>query len=189
MTSHHAFRCALRHVALADHATGGDRGENGALTSTFPVALARGDPSALNFVGHDFEAKPRQEDHDLNTIYDLIGGPETVARLVDAFYRRVQAHPNLSRLFPADITPVRDRQYAFLTQFFGGPHLYAEQYGPPMLRARHLPHPITPKRKEEWLGCMSAALDEAGLEEPVKSFVFERLELTANHMVNSEDPT
>ncbi len=120
------------------------------------------------------------------TIYARMGGADAIARLVDAFYRRVQEHPTLSRLFPEDIQPVRDRQYAFLTQFFGGPDLYTRQYGPPMMRARHLPHPITPERREEWLSCMRSALDEAGITGLLRTQVYERLALTAQHMVNSD---
>lgn len=121
------------------------------------------------------------------TIFELIGGSDTIARLVGAFYARVQAHPTLSQLFPEDISPVREKQYAFLTQFFGGPHLYAQQYGQPMLRARHLPHPITPNRAREWLQCMWGAMDDIGLEGPVRDYMFERLMLTARHMVNGDD--
>lgn len=75
--------------------------------------------------------------------YESIGGADTISRLVDAFYPRVIAHPDLAPIFPTDITPVRDKQYLFLTQFFGGPPLYTKQYGHPMLRARHMPHQIT----------------------------------------------
>ncbi|MBX5436173.1 MAG: globin [Alicyclobacillaceae bacterium] len=122
------------------------------------------------------------------TLYELIGGAPTVAKLVDAFYRRVVQHPGLRPLFPEDITPVRNKQFRFLTQFFGGPRLYSEVYGPPMLRARHLPHPITPKRAEEWLECMAGALEEAGITGPLRDFIFERLTHTARHMVNTPDP-
>ncbi|MCL6548808.1 MAG: globin [Alicyclobacillus sp.] len=121
------------------------------------------------------------------TVYELIGGAETVARLVDAFYSRVVRHPGLRPLFPDDITPVRNKQYRFLTQFFGGPRLYSDVYGPPMLRARHLPHPITPKRAEEWLECMAGALEEAGIQGPLRDFIFARLSQTAYHMVNTPD--
>jgi hemoglobin len=121
------------------------------------------------------------------TIYDLIGGADTIGRLVDVFYRRIQAHPELSKMFPEDIMPVRNKQYRFLTQLFGGPHLYSEVYGSPMMRARHLPHPITPARAEDWLQCMSVALDEVGIQGPVRSYMVERLSMTAHHMVNTEE--
>ena len=122
------------------------------------------------------------------TVFELIGGAQMIERLVDAFYRRVQAHPNLSQLFPQDITPIRNKQLKFLTQFFGGPQLYTLEHGHPMMRARHLPHPITPERAREWLSCMAAAMDEVGLEGPVRTYMWERIVLTARHMINSEDP-
>ncbi|UOF90575.1 globin [Fodinisporobacter ferrooxydans] len=121
------------------------------------------------------------------TPYEAIGGAETIGKLVDAFYKRVIEHPDLKPIFPEDIMPVRDKQYLFLTQFFGGPHLYSDKYGNPMMRARHLPFPITPKRAEAWLSCMTKALDEAGIEGSMKEFMFARLKQTAYHMVNTPD--
>ncbi|PWI58315.1 globin [Sulfoacidibacillus thermotolerans] len=121
------------------------------------------------------------------TPYEMIGGADTIARLVDAFYPRVLAHPDLAPIFPKDIGPVRDKQYLFLTQFFGGPPLYTEQHGHPMLRARHLPHPITPKRAQAWLSCMQQAMDEVGLSGEIRDFMFSRLALTAQHMINQTD--
>ncbi|MHB1683492.1 MAG: globin domain-containing protein [Bacilli bacterium] len=123
----------------------------------------------------------------MTTPYEAIGGAETVAKLVDAFYPRVQAHPELAPLFPADITSVRDRQYLFLTQFLGGPPLFTEQHGHPMLRARHAPHRITPAGARAWLGCMEAAMDDIGLTGDMRDFIFQRLTTTAQHMVNSAD--
>lgn len=119
--------------------------------------------------------------------YESIGGADTISRLVDAFYPRVIAHPDLAPIFPTDITPVRDKQYLFLTQFFGGPPLYTEQYGHPMLRARHMPHQITKKRAQAWLSCMQQAMDEIGLQGEIREFMYSRLAMTAQHMVNQED--
>ncbi|RXT08122.1 globin [Ammoniphilus sp. CFH 90114] len=118
------------------------------------------------------------------TPYDLIGGAETIAKLVDAFYDRVAVHPDLIPIFPEDLTETREKQYLFLTQFFGGPLLYSEQHGHPMLRARHIPFPITPKRAEAWLSCMEQAMEHIGLKGPIRDFMFERLTQTAYHMVN-----
>ncbi|MCL6444871.1 MAG: globin [Alicyclobacillus sp.] len=119
------------------------------------------------------------------TIYEAIGGAERIRALVTAFYLRVAKDPVLKPLFPEDLTETREKQYAFLTQFFGGPPLYLERYGHPMMRARHLRFRITPRHKEAWLACMASAMDEVGLEGPVRDFMFERLTLTAGHMVNT----
>lgn len=121
------------------------------------------------------------------TIYEHIGGEKTLRKLVNVFYRKVKAHPELGPLFPEDIRPVREKQFMFLSQFFGGPRLYTDAYGPPMMRARHLPFPITPRRAAEWLECMEAALKEIGMPEPLQEVLMERLKGPAYHFVNTED--
>jgi len=121
------------------------------------------------------------------TPYERIGGAKTVARLVDAFYDIVAQDPDLSPIFPDDLTETRKKQYMFLTQFLGGPGLYSEVHGHPMLRARHMAFPITPIRAKAWLACMSRAMDAIGLEGEVRKEIFDRLTLTAYHMVNRPD--
>jgi hemoglobin len=118
------------------------------------------------------------------SLYDKIGGASKVRQLVEAFYPRVQAHPLLKPLFPEDIGPVMEKQYLFLTQFLGGPPLYIEKYGHPMLRARHLPFPITPARANAWLQCMELALNEVGITGEVREAIWGRLVIAAHHMVN-----
>lgn len=126
-------------------------------------------------------------DRQANTIYEAIGGEPALRRLVEAFYPKVQAHPLLGPIFPADIRPVMEKQFLFLSQFFGGPSLYSDQYSHPMMRARHLPFPVTPKRAEAWLGCMAEALQEIGLDETLRQVVLERLSGPAYHFVNTPD--
>lgn len=121
------------------------------------------------------------------SIYEAMGGAETLRRVVEAFYPKVQAHALLGPLFPEDILPVMDKQFLFLTQFFGGPMLYSEQYGHPMMRARHLPFPITPERAEAWLDCMRRALQEVGLDEELQAIIIERLSGPAHHFVNTPE--
>ncbi|WP_268626031.1 globin [Paenibacillus alvei] len=121
------------------------------------------------------------------TIYEAIGGEATVRKMVEAFYPRVQAHPLLAPLFPEDIMPVMERQFMFLTQFFGGPSLYSDQFGHPMMRARHLPFPITRDRADAWLGCMREALHEIGMEPGLAAMVIDRLSGPAYHFINTND--
>ncbi|MEK0315357.1 globin domain-containing protein [Cohnella sp. 56] len=120
------------------------------------------------------------------SLYEAIGGADTVRRIVEGFYPKVQQHPLLAPLFPEDIMPVMEKQYMFLTQFFGGPSLYSDAYGHPMMRGRHLPFPITPARAEAWLDCMRRSLDETELPDELKAFVLERLSGPAHHFVNTE---
>lgn len=121
------------------------------------------------------------------SIYAAIGGHDAIEKIVNNFYNRVGKHPLLIPIFPEDLTETARKQTLFLTQFFGGPRLYEEERGHPMMRRRHLPFPITPKRKDAWLDCMAEALEEAKIEEPYRSIMFEKLTLTANHMMNTPE--
>ena len=119
------------------------------------------------------------------TIYEAIGGMETIDKIVTNFYKRVGKHPDLIPIFPDDLTETARKQRLFLTQFFGGPRLYEAERGHPMMRRRHLPFPITPTRRDAWLSCMNEALNEAEIEEAYRTVIFEKLTLTANHMMNT----
>ncbi|MGG4468055.1 globin [Paenibacillus alvei] len=125
-------------------------------------------------------------DNKMPTPYDVIG-EKTLSNLVDAFYERVGKHPDLAPIFPDDLTETARKQKQFLTQYLGGPQIYTEEHGHPMLRARHLPFPITEKRAKAWLSCMSEAMDEVELDDSIREGLFSRLALTAKHMINSEE--
>lgn len=104
------------------------------------------------------------------TLFELIGGTETVDKLVEAFYPRVFSHPDLIPLFTGDINEIMRKQKMFLTQFLGGLPLYSQEFGPPAMRHRHMPFEITPKRAAAWLSCMQEAMDEIGLSGPYRGF-------------------
>lgn len=120
-------------------------------------------------------------------LYEYIGGAATVRSIVNAFYPKVLSHPLLKPIFPDDINSLIEKQYLFLTQFFGGPALYTQQHGHPMMRARHLPFPITPQRAEAWLDCMQRALDEVIPSEEIRSVIIERLKGPAHFFVNTAE--
>ncbi|MBO1002792.1 globin [Pseudogracilibacillus auburnensis] len=125
----------------------------------------------------------------LRSIYEEIG-PETIDKLVDAFYPKVYADLNLIPIFDGDINEIMRKQRMFLTQFTGGPPLYSEEFGPPAMRNRHLPHEITPLRAESWLRCMKEAFEEIGLDQqPAGKEFYERLTRVASIMVNTDDTT
>lgn len=119
--------------------------------------------------------------------YEQIGGEDMIKRLVEAFYNRVANDPNLSPIFPDDLTETARKQTQFLTQFLGGPPLYTDEHGHPRLRARHMPFEITPKRASAWLACMTEAMDEVGLDGSLREQFYSRLVMTAHHMVNHPD--
>ncbi|GIN39159.1 globin domain-containing protein [Heyndrickxia oleronia] len=123
----------------------------------------------------------------LHNLYDQIGG-EKIEELVNAFYPKVYADPDLSPLFQGDMNEIMRKQRMFLTQFLGGPALYSQEFGPPAMRQRHHPFEITPRRAECWLRCMKEAFEEVGLDSyPVGEFFYNRLKQVAAIMINSPD--
>jgi len=118
------------------------------------------------------------------TPFEVIG-EERLHKLVETFYYHVHRHPLLKPIFPDDLTETIRKQKQFLTQYLGGEPLYTEEHGHPRLRARHIPFEITPERANAWLQCMKTAMDETQLEGDIREFLFNRLILTAKHMVNT----
>ncbi|RDW18277.1 globin [Oceanobacillus arenosus] len=121
------------------------------------------------------------------TIYEAIGGYDAVDQLNTAFYERVAQHSDLTPIFPEDLTETARIQLLFFVQFFGGPRLYEEERGHPMLRRRHLPFEITPTRRNAWLECLEGALHDVEIAETYRTAILERITLTANHMMNTSE--
>lgn len=119
------------------------------------------------------------------TPFERLGGREAVARLIDAFYDRIEADPALRPLFPADLTAGRERQKWFFEQWLGGEPLYSRRRGPPALRRRHLPFAITERGAERWLAHFGAALDACGADASLARDVLEALRPVARRIVNT----
>ncbi len=114
-------------------------------------------------------------------------GEERLTQMIHLFYEKVAVNPHLAPIFPDDLTETARKQIQFQTQYLGGPNLFTEEHGHPMMKARHQPFPITPTRAQAWLECMSEAMDEVGLEGPLRDTYYKRLVLTAHHMINQPE--
>ncbi len=117
-------------------------------------------------------------------VYRLVGGDETFRKVVDEFYKRIEADPVLRPLFPADLEPGKENQFLFLTQYFGGPPRYNALRGHPRLRMRHMPFVIGEQERNAWLGHMLEAIDAAGIVEPARTAMREYFERAATFMIN-----
>ncbi|SRR5690554_2655127 len=124
------------------------------------------------------------ETEEIDSLYNKLGS-QKIRQLVDAFYGFVYQDPILIPLFHNDIEEIKEKQYMFLTQFFGGPRLYIEKYGPPRMRMRHLPHKIDQKAMEAWLLCMKKAIATLDLPEKDAQSLYNSFPKLAQHMVNS----
>jgi len=119
----------------------------------------------------------------IQTIYERLG-PENLRVLVEEFYKAVYADDRISHLFSNDIAEVQEKQFMFLSQFFGGPPLYSEVYGHPKLRMRHAPHEVTKAGAVAWLENMAVAVAKLPVSEELKDEIFNRFPQAAAHMVN-----
>ena len=120
------------------------------------------------------------------TPYEALGEAK-LHELVNEFYGNVGSHPLLAPIFPKDLSETARKQKQFLTQFLGGPSIYTEEHGHPMLRARHMPFEITQKRAEAWLECMERAMDTVNVKNPLREYILGRLTMTAQHMINTKE--
>ncbi len=121
----------------------------------------------------------------MNTPFEQIG-QETLYEMIDIFYRYVAHDTRINYLFPGDFEETSRKQKQFLTQFLGGPTLYSDEHGHPMLRGRHMPFTIGSQEKDAWLENMYRAAHEVDMDKDVRTYLLQRLTLTAEHMVNAE---
>ncbi|SCS53152.1 truncated hemoglobin YjbI [Staphylococcus caeli] len=120
------------------------------------------------------------------TPYEIIG-QHALYNMIDHFYYLVERDERINHLFPGDFEETSRKQKQFLTQFLGGPNLYTQEHGHPMLKRRHMDFKITIHERDAWLENMQHAIMHAQLPAGVGDYLYERLRLTANHMVNSEN--
>jgi hemoglobin len=117
------------------------------------------------------------------TIHGLLGD-EKFWQIARAFYARVDLHPRLRPIFPADLQePIRN-QAEFLIQYFGGPQTYSQRKGHPRLRMRHAPYRIDLQARNDWVECMRGALQDAAVPEPIRAEMMSYFERTATFMIN-----
>ena len=127
--------------------------------------------------------------NDEGSPFEMIGGEAAVRGLVDRFYDLMDSEPEarvIRTMHPASLDTSREKLRLFLTGWLGGPPVYVERFGPPMLRARHLPFPIGEPERDAWLACMDRALDEQEMPSELRDFLRDRFAAMADHMRNRD---
>jgi len=124
------------------------------------------------------------------TLFETIGGQETVDRLVDAFYRNMDVFPEargIRVVHPPDLGPTRAVLKTYLAEWLGGPKNYSATKGHPRLRMRHGHLRIGPSERDQWLLCMNRALDETIGHEAARERIRADLTRLADWMRNDPD--
>ncbi|MDP2787029.1 MAG: group II truncated hemoglobin [Pseudomonadota bacterium] len=121
------------------------------------------------------------------THYQHIGGETKVRELVDRFYDHMDALPEtygIRKLHAEDLSGSRQKLFDFLSGWLGGPPLYTDKHGDPVLRRRHLPFAIGDSERDQWMHCMQLALDEIVADDTLKSELYKAFMKVADHMRN-----
>lgn len=124
--------------------------------------------------------------------FDRLGGEATVRSISDRFYDIMDAEePELARLHPLDeqgrVHPENRERFAlFLVGWLGGPQEYIERHGHPRLRMRHGGVGVNIAMRDAWVRCMTKAMDDVGVQEPVRSFLNARFAHMADFLRNME---
>lgn len=92
-------------------------------------------------------------------IYQAMG-TDAVFRMLEDFYRSFEGTP-IRHLFPDDLVAASKKSAAFFVFVLGGPPLYQQLHGSPMLRKRHMPFRIDEHARRVWLDCFRRTLEDA----------------------------
>lgn len=92
-------------------------------------------------------------------IYAVMG-EDNVFRMMSDFYKELE-RSTIRNLFPDDMDAASKKSAMFFVTLLGGPPLYIEKYGPPRMRARHLPFEIDEPARQVWLACFRKTLEHA----------------------------
>jgi hemoglobin len=127
------------------------------------------------------------------TPFELLGGADTVRRLVERFYDEMSdREPELAHHHEVDAAGrvargPRDRFALFLIGWLGGPQDYIATHGHPRLRMRHGRVPVGTRMRDAWLRCMTAALEAEKVTGEVRTFLDARFAEVADFLRNVEE--
>jgi hemoglobin len=95
-------------------------------------------------------------------IYGIMG-ESNIFKMMSDFYKELETS-SIRNLFPEDMQEASKKSAAFFVTVLGGPPLYFEKYGPPRMRARHLPFEIDDSARKVWLACFDRVLEGADVK-------------------------
>jgi hemoglobin len=123
------------------------------------------------------------------TVIDDIGGEPAVRALVERFYDLIETAPEGAKILNLHfqghgLAHVRLEQFDFLCGFFGGQRYYAERHGHMNLRELHAHVPIRMQDAEDWLRCMTQALNDTGIQGSGRAGIEAAFDRAARMLVN-----
>jgi hemoglobin len=95
--------------------------------------------------------------------YEMVGGESGVRQIVNRFYDIMNDVPEAARIramHTADLSPMRERLFEFLSGWLGGPPLYFQRPDHKCIVSAHRPFAIGEAERDEWMMCMRRALED-----------------------------
>lgn len=126
------------------------------------------------------------------TPYDALGGEAGVHRLVQRFYELMDTQPEacqVRQMHPESLQGSATSLFEFLSGWLGGPPLYMAKKGHPRLRMRHAPYAVGTTVRDEWMGCMTQALNEQVADPSLRAQLMGAFDQMATHMINVDEHT
>ena len=116
-----------------------------------------------------------------DTTYRALGEESGIRRLVNQFYDIMSSKPAYERIFGwhPDAAISRDKLACFLCGWTGGPRRYHEKYGSISIPKVHAHLAITEVERDQWLACMTEALDALQYPYSLRAYLIEQLSMPA----------
>ena len=125
----------------------------------------------------------------MSTPYELLGGETGVRQLADEFYQvmtqRLEAS-NIRKMHSADLSPIKEKLFMFLSGWMGGPDLYLQKHGTICLSSPHAAYNIGSDERDQWLACMDQALLNIEASEQVRKMLKDPMFQLADVMRNAD---
>ncbi len=128
---------------------------------------------------------------DRRSHYERIGGETKVRELVQRFYHLMDELPEahgVRKMHGADLKSSEEKLFMFLSGWLGGPQLFVEKFGHPILRQRHMPFAIGKAERDQWLLCMGQALEDVVEDEQLRNEIKVAFIKVADFMRNQNEP-
>ena len=68
----------------------------------------------------------------------------------------------------ASLKGSEEKLFMFLSGWMNGPQLFVEKFGHPKLRQRHMPFAIGDKERDQWMQCMTQAMNDVVEDEGLR---------------------
>lgn len=122
------------------------------------------------------------------SLYARLGGEEVLHKFVDVLYTFMDNTPEVSSvrsMHTQGLEHARSRLFMFLSGMLGGPPLYAQAFGHPRLRQKHMRIEIGNEERDQWMMCAQYAADQLSVPVAIREELLQTLASMADHLRNS----